>query len=190
VEPSSLTVPLPKAVQAVIERNLIDRVVPSVGLVVTLWDIQSIEGGTIYPSDGAAHYDVTFRLVIFRPFEGEVLVGKLIRSDKTGVWISLGFFSDVFVPAAELQEPSMFISEEGSGVWRWDYEGEQLFLDLFQEVRLRVKQVQFNPIPTPAEMKEGLGTPAMPFKAMEVIGTMNEDGLGAVSWWESAEEAE
>lgn len=50
-----------------------------VGLVVTLYDILSITGGHIYPSDASPYFDVVFRLVIFRPFLGEVLVGKIKR---------------------------------------------------------------------------------------------------------------
>ena len=52
------------------------------GLVVTIYDVLSIDGGFIYPSDGAAHYTVTFRLVVFRPFINEILTGRLTKSDK------------------------------------------------------------------------------------------------------------
>ncbi len=56
--------------------------VNDLGLVITLYDITQIEGGYIYPSDGAAHYEVKFKLVVFRPFPGEVIVGRLARCDK------------------------------------------------------------------------------------------------------------
>lgn len=65
------------AVQAVLERNYIDRVIRDVGLAVTIHEIRSIEGGFIYHSDGAAHFTVIFSLVIFRPLEGEILVGEV-----------------------------------------------------------------------------------------------------------------
>ena len=58
------------------------QVVPGLGLVVTVYDILSVEGGFIYPSDGAAHFKAKFRLVVFRPYEGEVIVGKLKSCDK------------------------------------------------------------------------------------------------------------
>lgn len=51
--------------------------IADLGLVVTLYDIQSIQGGFIYPNDGAAYFKVAFRVVVFRPFVGEVIVGKL-----------------------------------------------------------------------------------------------------------------
>lgn len=59
-----------------------DKVVPKAGLVITIYDILDISGGFIYPSDGAAIYDVKFRLVVFLPFVGEVLVGRLVKSTR------------------------------------------------------------------------------------------------------------
>ena len=34
------------------------QIIPDVGLVVTLYDLLEVQGGHIYPSDGAAHYEV------------------------------------------------------------------------------------------------------------------------------------
>ena len=63
-----------------------DKVVPKAGLVVCVYDILDIQGGFVYPSDGAAIYDVTFRLVVFLPFIGEVIVGRLASSSK---WVTI-----------------------------------------------------------------------------------------------------
>lgn len=74
-------------------------------------------------------------MVTFMPFQGEILVGRLASSDNQGVQVSLGFFSDIFVPESNLQEPSVYISEDTSGgVWRWDFDENQLFLDPGEEV--------------------------------------------------------
>ena len=48
----------------------------------TIYDVLSIEGGFIYHSDGAAHYTVSFRLVVFKPFVNEVLTGKITKCDR------------------------------------------------------------------------------------------------------------
>ena len=65
------------AVTAVLEKMYIDRVIKDVGLAVTIYDIQSVEGGFVYHSDGAAHFTVRFTLVVFRPLIGGVLAGKV-----------------------------------------------------------------------------------------------------------------
>ena len=36
--------------------------------------------------------------VVFRPFMGEVLTGVISKSTADGLWLSVGFFSDIFVP--------------------------------------------------------------------------------------------
>jgi len=82
VAPSELERPPADAVAAVIQARYVDRVVPDLGLIVALYDLLSIEGGAIYPSDGAAFFRVRFRLVAFRPFVGEVLVGRLAACDR------------------------------------------------------------------------------------------------------------
>jgi len=65
------------AVTAVLEGTYIDRVIKDVGLAVTIYDIQAVEGGFVYHSDGAAHFTVKFTLVIFRPLVGGVLAGRV-----------------------------------------------------------------------------------------------------------------
>ncbi len=65
-----------------IESRYIDKVIFNLGLVVSLYDIESITGGHIYPNDGAAYFKVVFRVVVFRPFTGEVLLGTLASCNK------------------------------------------------------------------------------------------------------------
>ena len=58
---------------------------------------------------------------------------------------------------------------------------------------------RFRAPPTPGEMKQALatqkpetveGTAEKPFAAMQVIGDINDDGLGMTAWWEPAPEEE
>lgn len=82
VAPQDLSLPTAQAVTAVLERSYIDRVVPNLGLVISLYDLLEVVGGVVVPNEGAPHFKVKFRLVIFRPFVGEVLVGKLAKVDR------------------------------------------------------------------------------------------------------------
>lgn len=58
------------------------RVVPDLGLILTIYDLLEIDGGFVYHSDGGAHYRVRFRVVVFCPFRGELIVGRIARMDK------------------------------------------------------------------------------------------------------------
>jgi DNA-directed RNA polymerase III subunit RPC8 len=60
-----------------------------------VYDILSIGEGLIIPGDGGSYHRVQFRLVVFRPFIGEVIVGKIKASAPAGIQgaqISFFFF--------------------------------------------------------------------------------------------------
>jgi len=86
------------AIVAELEELYVDKVITDLGLVVTLYEVNSIKGGIIYAGDGAAHYEVEFRMVVFSPFVNEILVGKVYSlTDENGIRVSLGFFDDLIV---------------------------------------------------------------------------------------------
>ncbi|KAK9815819.1 hypothetical protein WJX72_010172 [[Myrmecia] bisecta] len=193
VVPSDLDSKSITAVTSVIEQTYIDKVVADLGLVMSLYDVQQIEGGFIYPSEGSAHFQTKFRLVVFRPFVGEVIVGKLTKSSKEGLHVSVGFFDDIFIPEYSLQEPSFF--NEAEQLWFWKFDGNEMYMDLDEPIRFRVKDLKFKPTPLPAALKDAAaedslpGTAANPFAPMEVIGEINEDGLGLLNWWQEGGDA-
>jgi len=56
--------------------------------------------------DGGAHVNVEFRMIVFRPFKGEVLTGRISSATAAGVKVRTDFFDEVFVPAGALFEGS------------------------------------------------------------------------------------
>jgi DNA-directed RNA polymerase subunit RpoE len=183
--PENLGKPRLEAVTQVIESLYVDKVVKDLGLIVTLYEIVSIEGGTVYPGEGSAHFHVVFKAVVFRPFVGEVLEGRLKRADRKGLYVSLGFFDDAFVPEHMLQEPSAFDAEEQ--LWVWNYQNERMFMDVDEPVRFRCSSVRFPEQPRSATELDpkSLGvTPEGAFAPMVVVGDINADGLGLTSWWQ------
>nr|VDD53603.1 unnamed protein product [Brassica oleracea] len=58
----------------------------SLGIQMTFnWALRSVEGGFVLPGDGAATYKVGFRIVVFRPFVGEVIAARFKESDSNGL---------------------------------------------------------------------------------------------------------
>jgi DNA-directed RNA polymerase III subunit RPC8 len=80
VDPSHLGLATATAIEQEIGRQYFDKVIHDVGLVISLYDLCSTGLGSVHSGDGGAHYQVNFRLVIFRPFEGEVILGKIAHS--------------------------------------------------------------------------------------------------------------
>lgn len=50
---------------------------------------------------------VSFRLMLFAPFVGEVIVGKVLACTPNYISITLGFFEDIYVPPTLLPPNSM-----------------------------------------------------------------------------------
>lgn len=69
----------------------------------------------------------------------------------TGIWVSVDFFEDILVPEYSLQQPSTYDSHEKQ--WIWDCEGDKVDLSAGDTARLRVTDVIFHEIETPAQLK-------------------------------------
>ena len=119
-----------------------NKVMRNLGLCVALYDILHIGESHLHPGSASHHTAVEFRLVIFRPYVGEILTGSVVSCDEDGVRITLGFFDDIHVPKTLLQEPSSWSAEENLWVWNATPDHE-LFLDLENPVRFRVHQIAF-----------------------------------------------
>ena len=83
LEPINFERDLPDALSDALTEKLANKVLKDVGLVIALWDILSIGDSYLFPGDGASHTRVEFRILVFRPFMEEVLVGKVRQRNKT-----------------------------------------------------------------------------------------------------------
>jgi DNA-directed RNA polymerase III subunit RPC8 len=114
-----------------IEIKYSNRILLHVGLCVTFYDFISIGDPYIYPSEGSSIQIVRFRMVVFRPFVGETMTGKLVRSNREGLKISVDFFDDILIPAALLQAPCVY--NPADGLWTWKY-GENHDTDFVMDI--------------------------------------------------------
>ncbi|CAM9208006.1 unnamed protein product [Ectocarpus sp. 12 AP-2014] len=267
VAPSKFSGDALDVLTAQIEAKFADRVIANVGLCICLHSYESIGDPYVYPSDGAAHYKasgprallfpkrppdslVRFRMLVFRPFVGEILIGKVSSCTKQGIKVSLDFFENASIPKDLLQSPSVF----ARGEWLWSYpdpdaedgegdgegggskggegsgaENDDSFsLTLHDEVRFRVRTLEFTQVTStatgslqattvstargaagasgggagggrgggaagnggqpPVVRERGTSVDLTDVEeapsAMTITGSMNEEGLGLLSWWE------
>ncbi|XP_076937755.1 uncharacterized protein LOC143605576 [Bidens hawaiensis] len=182
LQPHLLTLSLDKAIKGELERLFVDKVIANLGLCISVYDIQSINGGFIFANEGAPTYTVKFRLIIFKPFVGEVISARLKESNADGLRLSLGFFEDIYIPELLMPDPS--ISEpdsetKGQVKWFWvpKHTNAKYLIDGNDEIRFRVQNVKFPEIPkVQIDLK--------PFAPMEIIGSLVSDGgLGPITWW-------
>lgn len=198
------------AIKQMIEAKYVDRVIPDVGLGVSLYDILEVRDAYIFPGDlkdsqGDAACTVVFRLVVFRPRINELLIGRVHSSTPMGLQVSLGFFQDVTIPANQLREPCVY--DEKLNMWMWEYADASGKVVPYpyrpdELICVRVKSVQFtdslDSSLNAARRAQALSNPNKPVKTskvttsshiaqdeppMLVVGSVEEDGLGLLAWW-------
>eukprot|EP01126_Amoeba_proteus_P048620 TRINITY_DN5637_c0_g1_i4.p1 TRINITY_DN5637_c0_g1~~TRINITY_DN5637_c0_g1_i4.p1 ORF type:complete len:181 (-),score=24.74 TRINITY_DN5637_c0_g1_i4:461-1003(-) len=152
-------------------------------------DFLDIGEGVVYPGEGNSCVPVRFRLVLFRPFVGEVIVATLLESTPTGVVLSTGFFHHISVPADEMPLYTDYVEEENQ--WRWNYllDGEEhpMWLENGGRVRFRVTSISYQKESLKSKPQLDASVPL--HSPMAIYGTIcsptrsYEAGLGMTSWW-------
>ena len=95
------------------------------GLCISFYDLLEAGDPIVHAAEGCSHISVKFRLVVFRPFMGEIILGRVLSSDAQGIKLSLGFFDDVIIPVSLLPSPSDFDCLKSIWTWRYYTDGEE-----------------------------------------------------------------
>lgn len=175
-----------------------NKIIPHIGLCITVYDLLSVDEGQIKTGDGAAYINVTFRVIVFKPVVGEIITGWISKCTAEGIRVSLlGLFDEIFIPQNMLFEGCYYSVEESAWVWVMGDE-TKLYFDVNEKIRFRVEQEVFVDIkpksPRKRELEEQLKqkedlTEEEKIKfekppAYALLGSCQTDGLGLVSWWE------
>ncbi|GME50358.1 RNA polymerase Rpb7 [Neofusicoccum parvum] len=174
-----------QAIKDAIHAKYANRVIQEVGLCICLRDILKSSEGLIGHGTGIVNVNVEFRLVVFRPFKGEIIEGKISGSDNDGIKIALEFFDDVFVPGpVNLFDGVKYVGAER--VWVWVTEqGDELFFDLEETVRFRVEAEIWTDQSPQAPTTDD--TPVERKSPYRIIASMAQAGLGPTLWWDEGE---
>ena len=112
---------------AYIDAKYPDRVLMDAGLVVGRYDKFRLRtaGPATLSAGGRANYQCTFAVVVFRPWTGEILVGRIVDANAEGLTVSTGFCACIHVPKRWMLNPSTFKKKEGVWVWTPVFEDEE-----------------------------------------------------------------
>jgi hypothetical protein len=96
---------------------------------------------------------VDFRLIVFRPFKGEVMTGRISSSSVHGINVRTDFFNEIFIPHTYLFEGSTFDVKEN--VWIWNNDGNEFYMDKNEVIRFRVEEEAFeDQLPVPPHLQD------------------------------------
>lgn len=182
VPPQSFSQATLAAVKDELHKKYSNKVVSNLGLAICVWDILDIKDGLLKPGDGAAYVQAAFRLVVWKPFVGEILTGWVAECSADGIKVRMPFFTDVFIPKDYLFENCIFKPEDSAWVWRPDAETE-LFIDQNEAIRFRVEEEVF--VNTKPQLSsEALGLESNKAPPYALVASCQTDGMGCVSWWD------
>lgn len=145
IPPKLFNLPRLVAIKQELNGKYANRVVPKLGLVISIWDVLEVDDGMLKPGDGAIFIKVRFRCVVFKPFVGEVLTGWVESCSEEGIKINMEFFNDIFIPKSLIFENSYYSPKENAWIWPMDKDNK-LYLDINEKIHFRVEQEIFNDI--------------------------------------------
>jgi DNA-directed RNA polymerase III subunit RPC8 len=120
----------------------------------------------------------------------QVLTGTIAKSAPEGLWLSVGFFENIFVPPHFMQDGSEWDAAQELWVWKSVHGEAALDPRLGSAVRFRVTNSIFRqeqrPLEAPpaanADARDSGGQGEQP--PFQVMASIKDDGLGLVMWWE------
>ncbi|KAK4982423.1 DNA-directed RNA polymerase III complex subunit Rpc25 [Elasticomyces elasticus] len=183
--PQDFAKPSVQAISDNINAKYANKVIHKIGLCIGLFDIVSTSEGLIGNGTGVVSAHVDFRLVIWRPFKGEILTGRIERFSPTGITLSTDFYQDIVVLNNMLFDGTNYDASEKVFVWTTD-SGTPLYFDRHEIARFRIEaehwidmSPQQQPGPGEAE-KEDDGRGRSPYT---IFGSMQHSGMGPTIWW-------
>ncbi|KAI9831371.1 MAG: DNA-directed RNA polymerase III subunit rpc25 [Phylliscum demangeonii] len=193
ISPEDLSKPSAEALEDNINAKYANKVIQKIGLCICMWDLLQASEGLIGHETGLVNVNVDFRLVIFRPFKGEILLGKISSSSEDGIKIRLDFFDDIIVPGHLLFRGSEFDQKEQIWTWTTDENPDGYYFDKNESVYFRVESEQWNDLSPPAPSEREL-TALSEQKSPYIIQTKGQrrSAKGSVllatdvfgmSWW-------
>ncbi|PXF49817.1 DNA-directed RNA polymerase III subunit RPC8 [Gracilariopsis chorda] len=185
-----------ESLEYVINKRLSDKIIPGVGLVIAFWDWVKVGEDALQIHSGESNTKCTFRVVVFSPFEGEAVFGRVSGAYDGGVFMELGFFDAITVKKENLPRPSSYDEDERVWIWKptFEEEGEAqtFYMDVTNESVFRVMELMFEDswrIPPTERNVEGRN-PMSIFAALYDEAVQDNQGLGDPLWWYEEGEGE
>ena len=113
VEPNKFGMDTDAAVRAQLEESYSGFQDKDIGTVVAVLDVKEVKEGIIIPGDGAAYYESTFKLIVFRPELQELVYGTIEEITNFGAFISMGPIRGMIHISQTMDD---FVSFSDSGV--------------------------------------------------------------------------
>ena len=113
VDPNKFGMPTDEAVRTQLEESYSGFQDKDIGTVVAVLEVTDVKEGVIIPGDGAAYYESTFKLIVFKPELQELVYGTIEEITNFGAFIDLGVIRGMIHISQTMDD---FVSFSDSGV--------------------------------------------------------------------------
>jgi DNA-directed RNA polymerase subunit E' len=113
VDPNKFGMPTDEAVRSQLEESYSGFQDKDIGTVVTVLEVTDVKDGVIIPGDGAAYYESTFKLIVFKPELQELVYGTIEEITNFGAFIDLGVIRGMIHISQTMDD---FVSFSDTGV--------------------------------------------------------------------------
>ncbi len=113
VSPNKFGIDTDEAVKSQLEESYVGFQDKDMGIIVAVLDVLSVKEGVIIPGDGAAYYESTFRVVVFRPELQELVYGTIEEITNFGAFMNLGAVKGM-IHISQAMDDFVSFSESGS----------------------------------------------------------------------------
>ncbi len=113
VEPNKFGMDTDEAVRAQLEESYSGFQDKDIGTVVSVLEVLEVKEGIIIPGDGAAYYESTFKLIVFKPELQELVYGTIEEITNFGAFMSMGPIRGMIHISQTMDD---FVSFSDSGV--------------------------------------------------------------------------
>ena len=161
VPPSKFNLGPEDAVKASLDERFEGTVDKNLGVVLAVTSIEGIGEGKILPGDGAIHYPVKFKVIVYQPEMYEVVKGQVIDITEFGVFVRMGPV-DGMVHVSQLMDD--FVSYDSKNSIFLGRDSKRILKE-GDIVKARIVSVSMGP---DRQYKIGL--------------TTRQPGLGSLSW--------
>ncbi|KAK2758609.1 DNA-directed RNA polymerase III subunit rpc25 [Arachnomyces sp. PD_36] len=169
------------AIEDNLNEKYANKVIQKVGLCIAFYDLLESSDGLIGHGTGLVNVNVKFRMIVFRPFKGEIIIGKITSGTEHGIKIGVEFYNDILVPGDLLFEGARFDYTDQLWTWQND-QGMSYFFDIGETVRFRVETENWHDqIPNAPDQADFAVSERKP--PYSIIGSMQMAGLGPILWW-------
>ncbi|KAK3690791.1 DNA-directed RNA polymerase III complex subunit Rpc25 [Vermiconidia calcicola] len=198
IHPSEFNKPSARAIEDYINTKYADKVIHKVGLCLGFHSIISSSEGLIGHGTGIVNVNVDFRLMVYRPFKGEIVLGTITHSNpRAGIYLSQDFFEDIVVPPETLFEGTSWgKDDQGVEAFIWRSKNEatgdenEFFFDRAENCLYRVEDEQWRDLSPQMQkngqdflMEDAIDDGELRKTPYLIRGSMMFSGLGLTMWW-------